>query len=294
MNSVAACLFALLVAAVAVHAVPAGKLETKTAESSEISPKDLNLEDANAENNRMKKQASFCVDIRPGAENGQQMSQQVQQPQVASQVQTYSFQQPAQPMQALNVFQGPQQAYVVPQQSFIVPQQVVPQQVVPQQVLQQQVVPSLHTLQIIQPSQPCPQESKVEIIEKRVEVPVPTSAPEVVTAKPQPERIVVPQTQVVETVKLVPVPPVCKDKLVVVPSKPMVVVPEPTIVKVPHCTHQAEGIVSQCNCNQQAMRAAAIGPVDHVHQHMHMRAHTHSMPLGKMITDYRFLKDTKA
>ncbi|XP_076384065.1 uncharacterized protein LOC143261724 [Megalopta genalis] len=287
----------------AVQAMPAGKLETKMAESSAISPKDFHLEDAGAEKDRLKKQASFCVEIRPGAQNGQQVSQDgshmkmqglsvVQQSQVAPQMQSYSFQQAPQPVQSLGVFQAPQ-AYVVPQQSFVVPQQVVPQQVVPQQMMHQQVVPSVQTLQIIQPSQPCPQESKVQIVERRVEVPAPTPVPEVVTVKPQPqpERIVEPQTQVIETIKLVPVPPVCKDKLVVVPSKPMVVVPEPTIVKVPHCTHQSEGMT--CNYNQQAIRAAAVGPVDHMH-HMHMRAHTHPMHLGKMMTDFRFLKDPKA
>ncbi|XP_076384138.1 uncharacterized protein LOC143262073 [Megalopta genalis] len=289
MNSLTACLCGLLVAAMAVQAMPAGKLETKMAESSAISPKDFHLEDAGAEKDRLKKQASFCVEIRPGAQNGQQVSQDgsqmkmqglsvVQQSQVAPKMQSYSFQQAPQPVQSLGVFQAPQ-AYVVPQQSFVVPQQVVPQQVVPQQMMHQQVVPSVQTLQIIQPSQPCPQESKVQIVERRVEVPAPTPVPEVVT------------TQVIETIKLVPVPPVCKDKLVVVPSKPMVVVPEPTIVKVPHCTHQSEGMT--CNCNQQAIRAAAVGPVDHMH-HMHMRAHTHPMHLGKMMTDFRFLKDPKA
>ncbi|XP_076651839.1 uncharacterized protein LOC143358543 [Halictus rubicundus] len=298
----------LVVAIAVVQCVPTGKLE-KISESSAIAPKeleDLDLEDTSADKERLKKQASFLVEIRPGSENGQQGSQDgcqgqvqgqvqslnvVQQSPAAPQVQTYSIQQAAQPMQTVGVFPAPQlatQTYIVPQQSYMMPQQVVPQQ----QLVHQQVIPSVQTLQIIQPQQPCASESKVQVIEKKIEVPAPAPAPkpapEVVDVKPQPERIVVPKTQIVETVKLVPVPPVCKEKLMVVPSKPMVVVPQPTVVKVPHCTHEGQELVSQCSCNQQAMRAAAMGPVDPMHM-MAMRAR--HMP--HMRSDIHFVKDVK-
>ncbi|XP_076300559.1 uncharacterized protein LOC143218882 [Lasioglossum baleicum] len=286
------CLCLLLAVAV-VQSLPAGKVE-KVSEASAIAPEELeglDLEGTSDEKERLKKQASFLVEIRPSSENGQQASQDgcqgqvqslnvVQQSQAVPQMQTY-IQQAPQPMQAMGVFPAAP-AYMVPQ-SFIVPQQVVPQQ----QLVQPQ---SMQTLQIIQPQQPCASEPKVQVIEKKVEVPAPTPAPEVVTVKPQPERMVV------ETVKLVPVPPVCKDKLVVVPSKPMVVYPEPTVVKVPHCTHQgvSEDVVSQCDCHRPEGRAAAMGPVDPMHM-MAMRARHMHMPMPLMRSSaQQFAKDVKA
>lgn len=279
--------FCLLLACVAVaQAVPAGKVERKSvADQPARTMEGMSLEEAGDDKDRLKKAASFCVEIRPGAENEQQLSQDksqlqvqglnvVQQSPAAPQLQTYSFQSAGQPVQALNVIQAAQlaaqQSFVAPQQYFVpqmVPQQVV-SQVIPSPVVQQHVVPSVQTLQIIQPSQPCSQPAVVEVQQKSEVVPVTTPEPEVVTVptvpKPVPEKIIEPQTEIVETVQYVPVPPVCSEKLMVLPSKPMVVVPEPTVVKVPHCQHQAQGL-SQCNCGQRGVFRSALGPVDPMH-----------------------------
>ncbi|XP_031829907.1 uncharacterized protein LOC116425845 [Nomia melanderi] len=278
------CLF--LVCLAAVQAVPAGKVEQKSvADQPTKTMEGIQLEETGDDKDRLKKAASFCVEIRPGAENDQQSSQDKSQLQVqglnviqqSPQVQTYSIQSAGQPVQALNVVQGTQlasqQSFVAPQQYFVpqmIPQQVV-SQVIPSSVVQQQVVPSVQTLQIIQPSQPCPQQAVVQVEPKSQTIAVTTPKPEVVTVpstpKPVPEKIIVPQTEIVETVKYVPVPPVCNEKLVVLPPKPMVVVPEPTVVKIPHCQHQSQGLVSQCNCGQQGIGAfrSAVGSVNPMH-----------------------------
>ncbi|XP_076629960.1 uncharacterized protein LOC143346088 [Colletes latitarsis] len=255
--------FAVLLLALAMaQAVPATRIEKKSLTEDAIELEEVDDVD---DNDRSKK-STFLVDVRPAAENqesakislqseGQSAVQTFnlipQQCQTAPQIQTYNFQSAPQPVQAMSVIQS---APMVHQHSYVIPQQVVP---------------PVHTLQIVQQPQPCPQQASVNIIERQIEA---TAAPEteIVTQppapkpkpEPKPEKIIAPEPQRMETINFVPVERPCNDKLVVVPPKPMVVIPEPTVVKVPHCPHHSHN----CNCMQHG--ASFLQSVDNGDNHM--------------------------
>ncbi|XP_043259888.1 uncharacterized protein LOC122401673, partial [Colletes gigas] len=158
--------FAVLLLALAVaQAVPATRIEKKSL-TDELSKDAIELQEVDDVNdNDRSKKSTFLVDVHPAGENqesakislqseGQRAVQTFnlvpQQCQTAPQIQTYNFQSAPQPVQAMSVIQS---APMVHQHSYMIPQQVVP---------------PVHTLQIVQQPQPCPQQASVNIIERQI------------------------------------------------------------------------------------------------------------------------------
>ncbi|XP_043256256.1 uncharacterized protein LOC122399555 [Colletes gigas] len=289
--------FAILVVAVALsQAGPVPKITEKKSLVEDVKQEstktDLKIEENGEDKDRAKKSAgTFCVQINPGSTQPTQVSCQGNQ----AAVQTLAIQaEPvSQQIQTLGMLQP--YVHVVPQTGIVMPQPLVP---------------SINTLQIVQPAaQPCAQSiPSVNIIQSDQSIPKPkpkpkptsTSMVDIKTTTKRPLRIEklpqsLPEPQ--ETLAMLPIAPACHDHIITIPSNPVVVVPQfdqnqlASIVQVPSVSssdNPLHNILNPCTCqkNVAVLNEPSVEPM--AMQMVPVMSYSSSLAKSPMMMPYNF------